>query len=172
MWHDRFSTLLTSLVVTNGGFVFWDALAMTALLCGLAEHRLGSARAAAVFLGIHLAVSFAMAAGIALHNAVYEEVWRVARDVGPSAGYYGCLGVWLGVDRSRWKGAGAIAVIASLVVALFLPAHPPDTPATKLAAESAHLMAFPMGWLTGFAMRRWQLRGGSISRPTSHERSE
>jgi len=89
--------LFTSAIVTIGGSVFLRALAMIAFAVGLAEWRTSSRRAALTFWGIHLltVLLVSLAISLPLHWAgvTVGSLVALSRDVGPSAGYFGALGL-------------------------------------------------------------------------------
>jgi len=142
--------LFTSAVVTQGGSAFWEAMGMTALSVGLAEWLGGTRRTLATFWGIHLATllagSWVLTGLFQLSKDTGVEELLQARDVGPSAGYFGCLGLACGRLPGRWRGFGLLIGTASLILAIFLPARNGESPTVKLAADLAHLIAFPLGW--------------------------
>lgn len=93
-----------SAFVTNGPFAFWTALVAVALFAGLSELRSGSLRTSIAFWGSHLIVlvlSWALLASLHLVGSASAGILYLARDVGPSAGYVGCLGYLLWGLRGR-----------------------------------------------------------------------
>lgn len=148
-----------SALVTSGGAVFWMALALTALFVGAAEHYGGTAIAAATFWGVHLATTALMLAvalplhlaGISLATLVF-----VTRDVGPSAGYVGCLGLALVLCGKpwRWWALGATGAALGAVLAMSLATLGTDP--TDVSANFAHAVALPLGALAGLAVVRWR----------------
>ncbi|MCB9419394.1 MAG: hypothetical protein H6667_06305 [Ardenticatenaceae bacterium] len=164
-WELRWGRLFTSALVTLGGAVFWQAMGMVMLAVGAVEYLTGSKSALATFWGVHLATLLAEGAvvGPALHWLVFngDSLLLLARDVGPSAGYFGSLGMAvaaLPVQR-RWRGLLAAAVFAALVLALFQPPDGEDT-TLKLLANIAHVLAFPLG-LAAWRLRRMVKRQAS-----------
>jgi hypothetical protein len=75
------------------------------------------------------------------------EAVETARDVGPSAGYFACLGLVSGSMKHPWKWISGGILLIIFIVALFLPAGAGDDAAIKFSADLAHLLAFPLGWL-------------------------
>ena len=140
--------MLFSALVTNGGLVFWMALALTALFVGLAEHYAGSPMAAATFWGVHLAtLGVMLAVSLPLHLAgdSLGTLVYATRDVGPSAGYVGCLGLAIVCSkrRERWWVLGATAVVLATVLARSLWGS--GTEAIDVSANLAHAVALPIG---------------------------
>ena len=145
--------LLSSAFLTTGGWSFYRSLAMLALCLGLSEFRVGTWRTVLAFWGVHLATLAIVSLLLAFPLYHFDVVWRkllaAEHDVGPSAGYYGCLGLvcqkWPDRPR-RWLYAviGGV-LIARLVWAALSPraAHAP------LGADIAHLIAFPLGIALG-----------------------
>jgi hypothetical protein len=142
----------TSAFVTDGGWVFVLALACTALFVGAAEHYTGTLATLLTFWGAHFATFALMllltlslsAAGSRLALLLYAT-----RDVGPSAGYVGCLGLALVTSGRAWRwwaiGFVAAALGATLVLALpELRSQP-----REVSAALAHLTALAVGVAIG-----------------------
>lgn len=149
--------LVTSAFLTIGGWSFYRALAMLAVCLGLSEWRAGTWRTAVVFWGVHLAtlviVSLLLAFPLYQRDVLWRKLLAAEHDVGPSAGYFGCLGFVCqkqSATRSRWMFAiiGGL-LIARLVWAALAP-HPRPSP---LGADIAHLIAFPLGIALGKLLR-------------------
>lgn len=160
LWEWRWGRLLTTALTTHGGSVFWQAMGMVALAVGAAEWLAGSRRAFFTFWGSHVATLLLTSLLVmpALHWLVYdgESMLLVAHDVGPSAGYFGCLGlavVWLPL-AARWRGVTAVLIWTGLVITLLQPPAPGALHTLKLIADLAHLVAFPLGLLAGWWLAR------------------
>lgn len=151
LWEWRLERLLTSALVTQGGRVFWEVTVIVALTVGLAEWLAGTRRTLFTFWGVHLATliieSIAIRSLQFWSNATLEA-YALARDVGPSAGYFGCLGLACSRLPGYWRWLSSSAILLGLVIACFLPAKPGEVQEIKLLADLAHLMAFPLGWLS------------------------
>lgn len=157
-WEVRWGRFLTSALVTLGGNVFWQAMGMVMLAVGAAEYLTGSKSALVTFWGIHIITLLAEGAivGPLLHWLVFDgdSLLLLARDVGPSAGYFGSLGLAvaaLPVHR-HWHTLLAVAVFIGLIRALFLPSDPGEDSTLKMLADIAHILAFPLG------LAAWRLR--------------
>jgi hypothetical protein len=162
-WFDRlafaprdlllleWSRLITSALVTGGGAAFWAGLGFVAFTAGAAEWLAGTRRAVLTFWGVHLVTLLVESLLIALplHTLGFELGTAVylARDVGPSAGAFGCLGlVCARLPRPRqWVGGGL--VLATLVTVFVLEVITGQG-AVAVSADLAHLLAFPLGWLS------------------------
>jgi len=143
--------LFTSAVVTAGGTVFWEALGMVALAVGLAEWTAGTFRAAWMFWGVHLftlvleSLIFALPMhflGITLGSLVV-----LARDVGPSAGYFGALGLVSARLKYPWDLVTGGLIFVGLQFAL-VHTSGSNRLGMEVSADLAHLIAFPLGWYT------------------------
>ena len=135
---------------------FGGALGMVTLGVGTAEWRTSSARAASTFWGVHL-LTLLLESGGAL--ASDQAGWIATaslrvRDVGPSAGYFGCIGLALATLRKPWRELLGILVFVGLVAALFLPPRAGQSAIVKRLADAAHLIAFPLGWLSAGLLQR------------------
>jgi len=150
--------LVTSALVTYGKGVFWQAMGMMVLAVGAAEWLTSTKRTAVTFWGIHfstlLAESLLVALPLHLAGNATGTALILARDVGPSAGYFGCLGLVSRRLPRPWQWLSGTAVLIGLIVTLFQAPKVGQDTAVKLAADLAHLIAFPFGWLSGGWLRR------------------
>jgi hypothetical protein len=144
--------------VTSGGSIFWLALVMVAFTSGTAEWIYGSWRAALTFWSVHLItlVLESMLFLLPLHQLGFTQARTLffSRDVGPSAGYMGSLGLVTTFLPKPWRWVAFGIIFAFLVISLFLPPGAGETQAIKLSADLAHLIAFPLGWMTAFVIGR------------------
>ena len=144
-WHR----LVSSAFLTHGREVFGRATATTAACVGAAELRHGTRDAAIAFWSVHLATLLALSAGVGTARATGRLESRLPRDVGPSAGYLGCLGMVCARLPEPLSRATASFVLLGLGTAPFLPALSPSGRDAKLMADVAHLLAFPLGFALG-----------------------
>lgn len=151
---------MASALVTNGPLAFWLALAAVAILVGFTEWRFGSVRVAIAFWGSHLAtlaLSWVLLAPLHLLGDTTGSMLFLARDVGPSAGYMGCVGYLVsalpGKVRLVALASGVGALVTLLVVSLGGVASDP----TGVSAALSHLLALPVGFILGLVTHR---RGG------------
>lgn len=152
LWYLRVERMFTSALVTVGGRVFWEAVLLVALFVGVAEWRSGWKRAAATFWGVHL-LSLALLSlivSLSVHQlrAFGLEASVVARDVGPSAGYFACLGLISAQLKHPWNWVSGGVLFAFFVIALFMPAATGESAQLKFSADLAHMLAFPLGWFS------------------------
>lgn len=154
LWYLRIERLFTSALVTSGGWVFWQALFFIAFAVGLAEWQTTSRRAAVTFWGIHLVtlVLLSIIVSLALHQLKNFglEASEVARDVGPSAGYFACLGLVSAKLKRPWNLISGGVLLLVILTVLLLPPQVGEDTRIKFSADLAHLMAFPLGWLSSF----------------------
>ena len=149
--------IFTSALYTGGGGQFWLSLMMLVACVGWAEWQLGTARSFLLFWSAHLvslALTFAALAAVSkvmVHPVL--ETLRASYGVGPSGGYYGCLGAMSINHRYRWRVAGVIAAVL-LFRLLLSSALAPDL--GRLDDDLCHLIAFAFG----LSMARWLGRGG------------
>ncbi len=149
LWRGEWYRLLTSILFTVGGLRFYISLAMLAVAVGWLEFARGTPVAAMTFVGVHIATLLIMACGIALSTTLIEThrgnlLWYV-KDVGPSAGYYGCLGLAV---ASLAPGIRLPIVITIFLVLVgrsgWSTYHLPEN-GQMMSADIAHLIAFPLG---------------------------
>ncbi|MDA9859463.1 hypothetical protein N9D23_15275, partial [Rubripirellula sp.] len=144
----------TSLFFTAGGWRFYSSIVMFASAVGYVEWTFGPLRATATFFAVHLTTLAMMTLGVLVASAISEThrgnlLWHV-QDVGPSAGYYGCLGVAIVALASpmRWHLVTAIVVVLCLRTTWSFIHLPED--GRMLSADIAQLIAFPLGIASAF----------------------
>lgn len=152
LWYWRLDRVFVSALVTSGGVVFWQALLFVTFCVGLAEWMTGWKRTAATFWGVHLLALVLLAFILAwvarqLPNIGLETV-ILARDVGPSAGYFACLGLASARLHPPWRWVSGGALFMVFVIVIWLPPGVGETAEVKLSADLAHLLAFSLGWLS------------------------
>ena len=144
--------LFSSVFFTVGGVAFYASLAMLALGVGAAERSFGTWRTVALYWGIHLVTLVSTSLLITLPLRAFENyrgtLIAEAVDVGPSAGYYGCLGAACWMLPMRWRlivVAGVVFILAARLTwsLVAIPDH-----GRAIAADLAHIIAFPLGILT------------------------
>jgi len=152
LWYWRLERIITSAFVTAGGKVFWEAIFFVGFAVGLAEWLTSWKRTAVTFWGIHLLALtlLSLIISLAIHQlrAFGLEASEAARDVGPSAGYFACLGLVSARVKRPWNLVSGAALFTVLVITLFLPASAGESAQLKFSADLAHLLAFPLGWFS------------------------
>lgn len=141
--------LFTSALVTNGGWIFWEALGMVAFSVGLAEWCTGTHRTALTFWGVHLStlVLESLVIALPMHwvGITIGSLVSLSRDVGPSAGYFGTLGLVSTHLKYPWNLVSGGLIFLGLQVALLIVSGRINL-GMNLSANLAHLIAFPLGW--------------------------
>ena len=141
--------LFTSALVTSGGRVFWEALGMVAFAVGLSEWLTGSSRAALTFWGVHLStlVLESLVIALPLHwiGMTLGSLVALSRDVGPSAGYFGALGLVSANLKYPWNLISGGVIFIALETAL-LHVSGNNSLGLEVSADIAHIIAFPLGW--------------------------
>jgi len=157
LWYWRFERIFTSALVTSGGLVFWQAMFFVAVAVGIAEWMTDWKRVAITFWGSHLLVLIllSLVISLALHQlqSLGVAASEIARDVGPSAGYFACLGLISARLKQPWNWISGGSLIAIFIMVLLLPARAGESGEVKFSADLAHLMAFPLGWLSSFVFK-------------------
>jgi hypothetical protein len=140
-------------LVTHGPRSFWGGLLVMGGAVGSAEYRAGTRRTALTFWSVHLMtlllLTWAIVRPLHRRDVPLMTAVAVARDVGPSAGYFGCFGLLLAYLPRSLQPLLAGSVSVWLLVSLFVPTATNVPRASKLSADAAHLVAFPLGWLAG-----------------------
>jgi membrane associated rhomboid family serine protease len=155
--HGEFFRLVTSAFLTLGGWSFYRSLAMLAVCVGLSEWRAGTWRTALTFWGVHLAtltiLSLLFAFPAFEREALWHKLLAAEHDAGPSAGYYGCLGL-LCQKQTPWRSRWMYCIIGGLLIVrlVWSVLTPPPRP-SPLGADIAHLIAFPLGLFAGKLLR-------------------
>lgn len=152
-----FARLLTSVFLTPGRWSFYWSLAMLAGCVGSAERRVGTWRAAAAFWGIHLATLLIQSVLLAIPLHHFDLWWgkllATEHDVGPSAGYYGCLGL-ICQKQNPSRRLWLLSVIGGILLARVIwSALSPAGRQASLGPDIAHLIAFPLGVALGKRIR-------------------
>ncbi|WP_186775935.1 hypothetical protein [Rubripirellula reticaptiva] len=145
----------TSLFFTAGGWRFYSSIVMFAVAVGYVEGCFGPLRAIATFFAVHLATLAVMTIGVMVASVISEThrgnlLWCV-QDVGPSAGYYGCVGLAFATMASQMRWPLVVAIIVVLCLrATWSFIHLPED-GRMLSADLAHLIAFPLGIASAYA---------------------
>lgn len=143
-WHGMF----TSALVTSGGNGFWPAFGATIALVLAAEWLTGTRHTALAFWISHLGASIGGSLLVSLavqfsRSPLLNDIYTL-RDVGPSAGYFGCMGLIASQIPRPWKYLVGLAIIAGLIGGVVVSAYRGAT--IDVAAGVSHLVAFPLGW--------------------------
>jgi hypothetical protein len=181
-WHlvrGDVHRIFTSLFLTAGGWHFYASLLMIGAGVGTAEWIYGTRRTVATFFGIHVVTLFAFAVCFALPlywmGVRHGELLIHVRDVGPSSGYYGCLGLAMTSYPKRLRRFLVPGVLLVLLARLGWSATMLPAPGFLLAADLAHVMALCLGLVAATVTaatgdRPVHLAGGNISNADSHKR--
>jgi membrane associated rhomboid family serine protease len=145
----KWQRFLTSLLLTAGGWKFMASILMLILCAGMTERLYGTFATMKLFLTCHLTVLAGLSVALLLVATFNSSPSILAltngHDVGPSAGYYGCLGailMWLPLLRRR---SAFLCVLSILLIRLIISVgHLPEG-ATVVSADVAHLLALPLG---------------------------
>lgn len=151
LWKGEHHRIWTSVIFTTGGWHFYGSLAMVAFAVGWLEKEQGSWIALIGFLGIHAATLLMMSAGISMSHRLVEThrgnlLWYTS-DVGPSAGYYGCLGIAIASQEAWAASVCILAIFVLLVTRLVWSSYHILADGRAMSADIAHLIAFPLGLL-------------------------
>ncbi|HTN75459.1 MAG TPA: hypothetical protein VL096_09435 [Pirellulaceae bacterium] len=153
-WHlssGEWLRLLVSALFTSGGFTLYISLLMFAGCVGTLEWQRGTGKTCLTFWCVHLATLLlgALLVAYPLHALrIPPGTFLVqARDVGPSAGYYGCLGALLMSLPTRWRYRLLGGLLVVLACRLGWSLREVDDQRSVLTADLAHLIALPLGAL-------------------------
>ncbi|MHB8685531.1 MAG: hypothetical protein ACYC9X_14540 [Dehalococcoidia bacterium] len=158
--------LISSALFTHGRMEFWVAVVMVVAAVGILEWSGGTIVAAVTFWGVHvvtlLVESLFVALPLKLAGAGIGARLSDVRDVGPSAGYVGALGLLCALLPRPWRNVAAAVVVVGLVYVVFAPDEHAVTNAARLSADIAHFIAFPLGWYSLALWRRLrEVRAGA-----------
>ena len=125
------------------------ALAMTMFCVGWLELQRGWEVALAVFFASH--ILSAMFEGVILSQVLFwsgipQIPWHLAlHEVGPSAGYYGCLGTCIFLLPKTVRGWSVLVIFGWLTVRLLIGMSYSTLEGTHIRSDLAHLVAFGFG---------------------------
>lgn len=147
----QWGRIFTSLFLTVGGWSFYASLTAAGIFIGSLEWKFGSVRAATLFFCLHAATilleSLLVVSPLRYVRHPLGELLHLTHDVGPSAGYYGCLGAFLLLDQ--WAPAVIAAVWLFLLVRVIVRLLFSGENSGALSADIAHLIAFSLGLASG-----------------------
>lgn len=146
LWLIRWERLFTSALLTGGGTVFWKIIISMLLITGTGEWIKGTKITVITFWSVHLIslISLSLFIALPMHLSGFHPGTELinTRDVGPSAGIYGILGMICSILPVKWKWIAGIIISLGLIITTFIPGG-----TTKLTADLIHLIAFPAGWI-------------------------
>ncbi|MCB9854500.1 MAG: hypothetical protein H6818_02350 [Phycisphaerales bacterium] len=150
--------IITSTFLTHGGTVFWRSWIALIIILALCELRIGTARTAGAFWLGHFLTVIAMALVIVpVLRLTTDEAGAIvytAIDVGPSAGYFTCLGVVVvTISNRRLRAIVSTCIVFALIaLSLWRFSSIRESPHVFLA-DSAHALAFIGGALAARGLR-------------------
>lgn len=149
--------LFTSVFFTEGAWLFYGSLVMLAVILSWVEYVYGTFHTVLTFFGVHLATLVLLvfvAWPLTLLETHHGDLLFDARDVGPSAGYYGCLGLAVAGLTSSKRKAILVAIVVVLVLRLVWSTLHVSDQGHQISADLAHLIAFPLGMLSHRFVKR------------------
>lgn len=153
LWDGGIHRIFTSIVFTSGGWHFYLSALMFAICVGVVEFTHGSFVAVILFLGTHVVTILLMFGGVLLLKRLTDShrgnlLWYT-RDVGPSAGYYGCLGYSIADFSPNTMIWITVSVLLFLMIRLGWSAYHLTDEGQMMSADISHLIALPAGLLAG-----------------------
>ncbi|MCH5377265.1 MAG: hypothetical protein JJ992_25155 [Planctomycetes bacterium] len=149
LFQGNFYRIATSLLLTAGGWQFYATVLMLGTIVGVAEWNCGTRKVMITFLAMHgftlVALALLLAWPLQCLGLPRGDLLANVHDVGPSAGYYGCVGLAVShLPRGRWRVV-VIVVFVKLLArlvwsSLMLPEH-----GHMLTADAAHVIALVGG---------------------------
>jgi hypothetical protein len=144
-------------VFTVGSSAIYVSMIMMAVSVGFAEWVYGTLRAALLFWVGHIVAILIVSLVISVPVHVVDHsrgmLLVTAYDVGPSAGYYCCLGAAVVAVSSRWKRllvGFMLAVLLGRAIVSFV--NVPEQ-GRSMAADAAHIAAFLFGMAAARLLR-------------------
>lgn len=154
-WHGL--RLIPSLFLTWGGWTLAAVLTMVGVMVGPAEWELGWRRAMMGFVGTAagaLVLSAATGGWVMAALGRSAEVFRNTSDVGPSAGCYGCLAMFLAAGGAWWRRVLLVGVAVVLVGVFLGRGLSAAARAREVSSDFEHVLAFGLGSLAGLGIGR------------------
>lgn len=154
-WAGELVRLVTSIPFTADRWHLAAALVMTTLCVGSCERLRGPLVTAGLFLASHCATLAALAVCLYLGHALIathasRQLLNIS-DVGPSAGYYGCLGTVLFEIKRKPVVIFSYLIVAYLSLRVVASSIGPTYYPHLFQTDLAHLIAFLLG---GFVLRK------------------
>ena len=166
VWVLRLETLILSALVTAGKWTFLQALLMIILGVGWAEWKIGTAKTALLFWVGHLVTLLSEALLIIpvmkLFHLPLGHIMAVARDIGPSAGYYCCFGLVVAKLPSKWRLFALVIMCQWLMISFYNALFAKVLQGADISASVAHLVAFVLGWVAAYSLFRGDSTGQSV----------
>lgn len=157
MANGAWGRILSSLFITGDPTHFFLAFAMISLCVGTLERQAGFWITTCSFLIAHLStLLFQSGILLGIHAWIDQDwtgEWSRTLDVGPSAGYYGCLGVAI----FRWKNSNCrwlAFVVLSILLLRWMVTATINLYGSQFQSDMAHTIAFACGLALGYFMDR------------------
>lgn len=147
LWSGQVIRLFTSLIFTAGGWRFYVTVVMLVVSVGWAERIYGPLCTLLTFFLAHLSTLLIMgliAMPLKLAGGTWGHLMFHASDVGPSAGYYGCLALAMMSLPRRNRYYPIAVVFCILVIRLVVAIVTIPEQGRTLSANLAHLISFGM----------------------------
>lgn len=151
-WHlirGPFLRVLRSAFYTAGGAAFYISLLMLIFCVSITERVFGNWQTAGLFWSSHLitllVTSFCIAIPLHRMRIGRGALLATAHDVGPSAGYYGCLGAYCHSLDTLWRVPLIGLILASLGMRVVWSSIHAKDHGRNLSADVSHAVAFPLG---------------------------
>ena len=145
-----FWRIFTSAVVTSGLSWLLSAMISVAVIVGTGEAMVGSRCTAWTFWGVHVVALLIGSLFIALPLYHFGHPLGASLaftgDIGPSAGYFGVLGLIIARLKKTWGRIAGVAILAWLIIMIWLSLAQEGS-GDVISAALAHLIAFVLGWL-------------------------
>ncbi len=141
--------LITSIFLTHDVMHFCIAVTMILLIVTWAERTFGSINTLCIFALSHLTsmLAFAIGVGALQWTSLRQSVLELYdfHDVGPSAGYYGCLGALLAAPQWKYKRSLIVSLLGLLTLRMIVSIRTMPESHALLSADIVHLIAMLAG---------------------------
>ena len=141
--------LITSIFLTHDGLHFGFAVTMILLVVAWSESAFGSLTTLCIFASSHLTSMLAFAIGVGALQWTYLSQTLSAlydfHDVGPSAGYYGCLGALLVASKWSYRQWITIGLLVVLILRIAISVKSMPESHAVMSADIVHLFATLVG---------------------------
>lgn len=140
--------LFLSIFITTGKAVFFESLISFIAIAGIFEYLTSSKEVIKCFFGIHvitmIILSYITFVLFLFGNTYGIEIF-LSHDVGPSAGYFGILGILISLLKTPYVNFLFLCLLLIFMYLFFYPISNKNM-SIEYSAAMAHIIAFTVGY--------------------------